>query len=88
MYIVQLLGGASCLATVPDPADPSKHAVSAQVEPRKAYRWEHAQTLSGPWTQELALARGNGSNSGVGARGGIRVRPTSSPLKGKRPGQI
>ncbi|MFO1458313.1 MAG: hypothetical protein U1G08_02820 [Verrucomicrobiota bacterium] len=51
MYIVQLLGGASRLATVPDPADPSKHAVSAQVEPGKAYRWEHAQTLSGPWTQ-------------------------------------
>ena len=51
IYIVQLRGGASRLATISDPADPSKDVVSAQVEPGKAYRWEHAQTLSGPWTQ-------------------------------------
>lgn len=51
IYIAQLLGGASRLATVPDPSDPSKVVVSAQVEPGKTYRWEHAQTLSGPWTK-------------------------------------
>jgi len=51
IYFVQLLAGTSRIAAAPDPADPSKFRISAQVEPGKAYRWEQADKLAGPWTK-------------------------------------